>query len=325
MSSNQLQFQEWLAKEASSEKFSSMWKVLIQDFKNTGEDIFSPNSNRSYNFISVEKESVPRNFFKIFLRLNYLFTKVLRRLRDKCWENNVKFLGNYPSAEHFLKKNNLFQGYIEFCEKFSFTRYNSNSIKCYYCSTVAGKYLKGSDLKFLEIGAGTGCTAAYLSNSNDISQYVVIDLPHMIQVSSTTLKKIFPDKDQYFIFPGSDIKIQDNKPGFYFVTIDCLDEIPKDFFDMAMNLDSLQEMTLEQVDGYIKLIQNSVKDGGHFYNLNRRKQLVDENYDNNPLTYNYFPDNKVIEWDIDPYFYNTFNLNQVRIDGWIKRIEEIRK
>jgi len=84
-------------------------------------------------------------------------------------------------------------------------------------------------------------------------------------------------------------------------------------------------MTSEQVAGYIELTQRVVREDGHLLNLNRRKYLSEEKYDNNPLLYPYASSNKVLVWEVDHFMDRVLNYDHVRQDSWILRVERIRR
>lgn len=79
-------------------------------------------------------------------------------------------------------------------------------------------------------------------------------------------------------------------------------------------------MTKEQVHTYLELVRRTLKDGGIFLNLNRRKRLGQ--YDNNPLLYPSY-ENEILKWEIDPFFHNALMLNQK--DPHFIRVERIKK
>ncbi|WP_426480025.1 hypothetical protein [Leptospira borgpetersenii] len=84
-------------------------------------------------------------------------------------------------------------------------------------------------------------------------------------------------------------------------------------------------MTEGQIKLYIDLIQKICKKRAHFININRRKKLEAESFDNNPLLYPYYHNNRILKWEVDRFMERVYNYSRGRIDGWILRIEEINK
>ncbi|AIT10958.1 hypothetical protein [Leptospira santarosai] len=84
-------------------------------------------------------------------------------------------------------------------------------------------------------------------------------------------------------------------------------------------------MTKTQVELYIDCLQLVLKDKANFININRRKTLEAEKFDNNPLLYPYFPQNRVLKWEADRFMNQVYNYVNNRIDPWILRVEEINK
>ena len=94
----------------------------------------------------------------------------------------------------------------------------------------------------------------------------------MLLHSSAALREIFPETKQTFIYPGS-AECDFQEAGFYFISASCSQRLPNNFLDCSVNIDSFQEMTEEQVNGYINLVQEKSKHDSPFLNINRRKYL----------------------------------------------------
>ena len=115
------------------------------------------------------------------------------------------------------------------------------------------------------------------------------------------------------------------KKGIYFIPSDFdLSLIKKIKCDIVLNIDSFQEMNKTQIDSYFNFIYSSLLGDPIFLNINRRKYLKDENFDNNPLIYPYNHRSKILSWKVDNFYDNVQNSVNVRKDPWIKRIERIK-
>lgn len=102
----------------------------------------------------------------------------------------------------------------------------------------------------VEIGAGFGRTChALLNLIESIDEYVIIDLPEIIKLSSTYLKKVIPNHFHKikFVENTNEELIKTLKP------------------DLVINVDSFQEMPVDVIDNYIKIL---VLNSNFFYTKN---------------------------------------------------------
>ncbi|HVO65650.1 MAG TPA: putative sugar O-methyltransferase [Syntrophales bacterium] len=112
-------------------------------------------------------------------------------------------------------------------------------LQAVYELSFVAEHLSLDGMKILEIGAGYGRTChAFLSN-HDISDYVIIDLPNCLKLSSSYLQKVL-EKNQFD-------KVR-------FVPIDDLDVLQSDTFDLCINIDSFAEMEPGTVAYYLNII-----------------------------------------------------------------------
>lgn len=311
-----------------------MWRNLIQDFgireyPSDNSVLFKPNKFRAYNLLSREHESLGFNLRRVVLNVSYFLARAASLARAKVWQFNVAGMGSghlalNPVGLRWLKQLGLYDEYKKFCDIFDLTPHNSSAIKSFYISSIISPYLAQIEHpSVLEIGGGFGNLAAMLQFRNSISKYVIVDLPEMLLHSSLALQALYPEIPAYFLYPGSDGDTEKN--GFYFCTPDRGDALAQNSFDFACNIDSFQEMTEQQVSFYIQLVQSSLRRDGFFLNVNRRKLLEAERFDNNPLLYPYDQSNRILRWETDLFMDRTLNYDHVRLDSWILRLEQIRK
>jgi hypothetical protein len=102
-----------------------------------------------------------------------------------------------------------------------------------------------SPRNIVEIGAGYGRTAYALLSINPVATYTVVDIEPSITISRWYLTQLF-DGDR-----------------LSFVHADQLDQLNGRCFDLALSISSLQEMTVAQVDGYLRLLDRVVD--GHVF------------------------------------------------------------
>lgn len=133
----------------------------------------------------------------------------------------------------------------------------------------------------LEIGAGYGGLLYQLSNILGKATCVIVDLPEILLFSASYLslhnpnKKIYLyDKEDFAEFINSD-----NAKNYDFILIPNyrLDSLKKWKFDLILNITSMQEMRIEQVENYLDFISSVCT--GVFYTWNH-----DRHRENKELT-----------------------------------------
>lgn len=335
-------FSKWVnTLDNNSRIESSMWQNMIKDFRlhqngkfplDLRKFIFLENNFRDYGFVqnNQNNKTLKRKFEYNIRKMNYFIVRVLNFFKTKLYSqlyHGATELVGYPVAERVLGELSLLEGYNKFCKKNDFIPHGFNSMKSYYLASYVNKQMVGevNNKNILEIGAGLGNFASILMDMNNVNQYVIVDLPEMIQNSSISIHALYPDLPLYFIYPGSEIKHDPNKKAVYFCVPEMLDKINSNTFDSAINIDSFQEMNEGQVNTYLEFVQRVVKHDGIFTNLNRRKFLEVENFDNNPLLYNYHFKNTILTWECDKFMWKTLNYLNHRKDPWMLRTETIKK
>jgi len=84
-------------------------------------------------------------------------------------------------------------------------------------------------------------------------------------------------------------------------------------------------MNENQINSFFETIQKVSINSGYFININRRKKMTAEDFDNNPLLYPYSKNSKILNWEVDSFFDNTSNFLDYRKDSWIIREECVIK
>jgi putative sugar O-methyltransferase len=148
----------------------------------------------------------------------------------------------------------------------------------------------------LEIGAGSGNLAWFLTQLGLVRSYTIVDLPQMLVYSAyalgTRVDGLQPRFDAFE--PG----------GWNFLSdFRAAGLLPADGFDLCLNVNSFMEMDRETRDGYIDLIYRAGRPGALFFNVNRRHAQLPlpdgGSWDNNPLRYPYRADDDVLVWEDD--------------------------
>jgi len=125
--------------------------------------------------------------------------------------------------------------------------------------------------RIIEIGGGYGGFALHLSRILKMSRYFIVDLPETLLFSASYLVLQAPAKRLYLYEPGDPVDAE-TLAGFDFVLLPdyCLDALTGFDFDLAININSMQEMRVDQIKWYLDFIRRSCR--GVFYSCNRDRQ-----------------------------------------------------
>jgi putative sugar O-methyltransferase len=118
---------------------------------------------------------------------------------------------------------------------------------------------------YLELGAGYG-RLAYVFLSAGPCRYVIVDIPPTILVAKWYLSAQFPDKRVfgYRVFADyAEVRQELEAADVIFLSANQLSLLPDGFFDVALSISSLHEMTLDQIARYKSLI--AAKTGSAIY------------------------------------------------------------
>lgn len=117
--------------------------------------------------------------------------------------------------------------------------------------------------RILEIGGGLG-RMAYLLKAyfRDRATYYVVDLPEGLMIQEWYLRNCLPDDSSAYKASKTRCAFLDG--GFNFINAYVLES--QDFhFDVAINIDSMQEMNTTAITAYLKFIERNISEKGVFY------------------------------------------------------------
>jgi SAM-dependent methyltransferase len=144
-------------------------------------------------------------------------------------------------------------------------------VNTFYRYGIISSMADGGRKLVLEIGAGYGGLAHHLSNVLGNVTYIVVDLPETLLFSASYLSLNNPDKRIYVYGDRnlSEFLWSPDLSSYDFVLIPNyrLDELRPLRFDLAINIASLQEMSLDQVSTYLGFIAENCR--GVFYSWNQ--------------------------------------------------------
>ena len=96
----------------------------------------------------------------------------------------------------------------------------------------------------------------------------MVDIPPAIGVAQLYLTTVFPGRRHFLHRSFADfesVRKEFEAADFAYLTPHQLSLLPDGYVDLFVNISSLHEMRLDQIDYYIGEIRRLVKHGGHFY------------------------------------------------------------
>lgn len=195
---------------------------------------------------------------------------------------------------HFLWKKGLIKEYLQTLEKFNSSNIVAAAQNFWFYDVLRRaddkfKLFKDSkDLNFLEIGSGGGLFALYMFEKYPIKNYILVDLPEMLEVAKAEFKRVRPDLLS---------KVQFLKP-------DETGQLADKRFDGFFNFCSFTEMEQPEIKRYFDLIYKTAKPGAVFYNVNYDRFLENRDgtiTDNSSIFFPYSPNDKILVWNISEW------------------------
>lgn len=160
-----------------------------------------------------------------------------------------------------------------------------NSIHEFY--SITKKIDLNKKLEIAEIGAGYGRLAYVFLKILPRANYCIIDIPPALYIAQEYLKKIFP-KENFFFFRHFDnfdkVKKDFREARIKFIMPHQVKYLPKDLFDITINISSLHEMRTDQIRDYIKQIDRLCNGYVYFKQWKQSKRP-----DNNFIRENEYP------------------------------------
>jgi len=108
-------------------------------------------------------------------------------------------------------------------------------------------------MRFLEIGAGSGRTCLSLFRLQPDSKYIVVDIPPALYISQENISKNLPEK-KIFKFRNfsrlEEVREEFERADIVFLSPEQITQVPKKSVDVAIAIDCLHEMTMENIEKY---------------------------------------------------------------------------
>ena len=214
-------------------KVSRLWKELCKKFYQNIDDSFISSfrkPEKNINRFTTNRQPKEQTY-RYYLTI--LFNEA--RKQNKKFYDNYKKLGNTTLGQPL---------YIFF----NGLKINFDYLNSLYEYNFISENMKLNKIEsIVEVGGGFGRTAHTLLKLHpNIKKYTIIDLPTILKITNKYLQKVLPDKIQKINFiPASDLN-----------TWKKLKE------DLAINIDSFQEMPRETI---YKYLQNVFANANYVY------------------------------------------------------------
>jgi putative sugar O-methyltransferase len=140
-----------------------------------------------------------------------------------------------------------------------------NSVHEFYSST-RGVDVDKKGLSVFELGAGYGRVGFVFLKALESSTYTIVDIPPALFVAQSYLSTVFPDTKVFAFRPFrsyAEIKDEFESARIRFIGAHQIKLLPDKSADLFINISSLHEMTMEQIDFYLKQIDRLTR--GSFY------------------------------------------------------------
>ncbi len=230
-------------------------------------EILKGNLNPLFNskFVDTEKKWKPfyryqyisKLLYKIYI--SYLFDYISRIDRLKILQKvSEPMLGSPLLVEY--------RGYI-------ISQDVCNSVHEFY--SIMNKIKSPLSPQVAEIGAGYGRLAYIFLKTLPKVKYSIIDVPPALFIAQEYLKNVFP-RDKIFTFRHfnsfREIQREFDESRIQFLMPHQIKHMPKNFFDIIINISSFQEMSIHQIRSYFYEVDRLTN--GYFYTKQWKKSYT---------------------------------------------------
>jgi putative sugar O-methyltransferase len=151
----------------------------------------------------------------------------------------------------------------------------ANSVLEFYSVREGFNPPAGERVRVCELGAGYGRNAYVFLKALPRCKYVVVDIPPALYVSQHYLSTVFPEKRvfEFRCFESfAEVEDEFEAADIAFLLPHQAEMLPRKSVDLFVNISSLHEMTPEQIEVYLGLIDRLTR--GYFYS---KQWFVSEN------------------------------------------------
>lgn len=237
---------------------------------------------------------------------NYILKKSIKGRFEKSCEVAYRALSEEYSFEKseynkkdiyaiaYLIESDTLESYAKFTKSIGI-KSNLNTIRYFvYINLIERLINLNKQFKkptFFEIGSAGAGFCVFAVNKLNVGKYYIVDIPHMLSLSLTTLKRFLPNED-YCVLDSDEKK---GKGRIILVPAQHIGLIDDNSADISINTYSFQEMDKSIRDKYFEETYRILKVGSIFLNINylcSMDNIDGTKYDNNPTEYKYRDDSR---------------------------------
>jgi len=180
----------------------------------------------------------------------------------------------------------LYEHFFSKIDNLDLSKYlNSNSISTDYGSimdinliNIFNKHNQSKVLRVCEVGGGYGRLAKVITNYYKKSvKYVLVDsVAVSIMFSYQFLKNQCPEAKIGFYYNNDDFDL--DKYDIYIVPSWHFEKMNKYQYDIAINIESMQEMNYEEIERFMNIFNDCVKENGIIYLSNSKEYVFKGNW-----------------------------------------------
>ena len=151
---------------------------------------------------------------------------------------------------------------------------DQHTVRMYYYLNILHSKLRLADVgRVVEIGAGSGNLLALFHRLPGRTTLFNVDLPETMLYAILYLSDLFPDARM--LLPNEVPTAVDDLTDydFVFLTPNQTESIETDTIDLAINIDSFQEMTQRQISEYFDLVHRCARPDSFFFTSNRVEKI----------------------------------------------------
>ena len=241
-----------------------------------------------------------------------LLIKVLKKIYQKSKSRDSIFL----TQSLTLQSIGVLDDYFKFMQDNKYyTDFSSQRLYFYFRiqQLIIQKNLYHKNkLNFLEIGAGGGNSAIFLINKNLVQNYIIVDLPEMLIYSAYQINKNCNKFNIQFGVKNID-ELSSQSNTIFLLSPDQIKSIPNNSINFQFSINALMEMRNDIANHYIKEMYRLGCNDSIVMIIARINELLLQGKEkelNNPYTYDYSPNDKIIS--MGPDFLQDYSRSLLR-------------
>lgn len=180
------------------------------------------------------------------------------------WLTITSYLAALENRGNILKWMKLANSHLKALKKLHISFTYDVFRQCCVAATLEEHIKKFDNPSLLMIGDGYGLLSVLIKDRFPNTTIHFVDILPALFFQATTMMLSFPESKHQLASEKTP-----NKPDFIYCHPNNLQDICEYKYDLCVNVASMQEMNMESINNYFKLIRNQLKPGGLFYCCNR--------------------------------------------------------